>query len=202
MDEDEFLTQEQIDELMNIKYVFDYYVYFDKKDGAILAVSNEVYNHYESSVKVEFEEVERFFNNTDQHFNFKVIFDADGKPSFVNKFIASEVKTNIVETIRFTDEACVLTVVWTPNGWEFVMDEVFLHHPRAKSINYKLVFYVTHEDNINKLIRVIEIQLKNIVTNGTVKIPFISNQELKVDEISMFTLPFFESYGMKINDKN
>jgi len=202
MDEDEFLTQEQIDELMNIKYVFDYYVYFDKKDGAILAVSNEVYNHYESSVKVEFEEVERFFNNTDQHFNFKVIFDADGKPSFVNKFIASEVKTNIVETIRFTDEACVLTVVWTPDGWEFVMDEVFLQHPRAKSINYKLVFYVTHEDNINKLIRVIEIQLKNIVTNSTVKIPFISDQELKVDEISMFTLPFFESYGMKINDKN
>lgn len=202
MDEEEFLTQEQIDELLNIKYVFDYYVYFEKEDGTILAVSNEVYNHYECSVKVEFEEVERFFNNTDQHFNFKVVFDADGKPSFINRLATNTVKTNIVETIRLTDKECVLTVVWTKSGWEFIMADSFLQHPRSKSVNYKLSFYVTREDDINRLIRVIEIQLKNIVGNGVVKIPFITEQELKVDEISMFTLPFFESYGMKINDNN
>lgn len=202
MDEDEFLTQEQIDELMNIKYVNDYFVYFDKEDGTILAISNEVHSHYESSVQVDFEDVERFFNNTDQHFNFKVIFDADGKPSFINRLITSEIKTNIVETIRLTDEDCILTVVWTRDGWEFVMADEFLQHPRAKSINYKLVFYVTYEENINRLIRIIEIQLRNIVGNGTVKIPFISDHELKINEISMFTLPFFESYGMKIDDKN
>ena len=202
MDEDEYLTQEQIDELLNIKYVFDYYVYFDKEDGTILAVSNEVHNHYESSVKVEFEDVERFFNNTDQHFNFKVVFDADGKPSFINRLAVSTIKTNIVETIRLTDKDCVLTVVWTNAGWEFIMADSFLQHPRAKSINVKLLFYVTREDDINRLVRIVEIQLKNIVSNGIVKVPFTTDQELKVDEISMFTLPFFESYGMKINDNN
>ena len=202
MDEEEFLTQEQIDELLNVKYVFDYYVYFDKEDGTILAISNEIHKHYESSVQVEFEDVERFFNNTEQHFNYKIVFDADGKPTFVNKNVTSTIKTNIIETIRLTDEDCVLTVVWTPTGWEFVMAESFLEHPRARSINYKLTFYVTYESNINRLIRTIEIQLRNLVGNGTLKIPFTTEHELKVDEISMFTLPFFESYGMKINDNN
>lgn len=200
MDEEEFLTQEQIDEILNTKYVFDYYVYFDKNDGSILAISNEIYNHYEASIQVEFEEVERFFNNTDQHFNFKVVFDADGKPSFVNRHIKSVIKTNIIETIRITDKDCILTVVWTKDGWEFVMAESFLNHPRAKSLNSKLTFYVTLEDNINRLVREIEIQLRNLVSNGKVSIPFVSEREKKVDEISIFTLPFFESYGMKIHE--
>lgn len=200
MDEEEFLTQEQIDSILNTKYVFDYYVYFDKNDGTIFAISNEVHTHYDASIQVEFKEVERFFNNTDQHFNFKVIFDADGTPNFVNKFVTSVIKTNIIETIRVTDQEAILTVVWTKDGWEFVMADSFLQHPRAKSLNSKLTFYVTMEDNINRLVRAIEIQLRNLVSNGTVKIPFTTEQESKVDEISIFTLPFFESYGMKIHE--
>jgi hypothetical protein len=199
-DDEEYLSQEEIDRILNTKYVFDYYVYFDKDDGTIHALSNEILPQYDTSIQVEFEEIERFFNNTDQHFNFKVIFDADGKPSFVNKYIISNIRTNIIETIRITDDECILTVVWTPNGWEFVMSERFLQHPRAKSINSKLTFYVTLEENINRLVRPIELQLRNIVANGTVKVPFTTEQELHIDNISMFTLPFFESYGMKIKN--
>lgn len=201
-DEEEYLSQEEIDRILNTKYVFDYYVYFDKDDGTIHALSNEILPQYDTSVQVEFEEIERFFNNTDQHFNFKVIFDADGKPSFVNKYITSNIRTNIIETIRITDDDCILTVIWTPQGWEFVMAERFLQHPRAKSLNSRLTFYVTSEENINRLVRPIELQLRNIVANGTVKVPFETEQELQIDNISMFTLPFFESYGMKINDNN
>jgi len=201
-DEEEYLSQEEIDRILNTKYVFDYYVYFDKDDGTIHALSNELLPQYDTSVQVEFEEIERFFNNTDQHFNFKIIFDADGKPSFVNKYITSAIRTNIIETIRITDDDCILTVIWTPQGWEFVMAERFLQHPRAKSLNSRLTFYVTLEENINRLVRPIELQLRNIVSNGTVKVPFTTEQELQIDNISMFTLPFFESYGMKINDNN
>lgn len=201
-EEEEFLSQEEIDRILNTKYVFDYYVYFDKDDGSIHAISNEVLPCYDTSIQVDFEDIERFFNNTDQHFNFKVIFDADGKPSFVNKYVTSNIKTNIIETIRITDSDCVLTVVWTPEGWEFVLADRFLQHPRAKSLNSKLSFYVTLEDNINRLVRVVDLQLRNLVNNGTVKVPFTTDKELSIDEISMFTLPFFESYGMKIYEQN
>ena len=200
MDDEEFLTQEQIDEILNTKYVFDYYVYFNKSDGVIQAISNEIHHHYDASIKVEFEEVERFFNNTDQHFNFKVVFDADGKYSFVNKFITSTFKTNVVETIRVTDKESVLTVVWTKDGWEFVLAESFLKNPRAKLLNSKLRFFITKEDNMNLLVREIEIQLRNLISNGKVAVPFETKQELSTDEISIITLPFFESYGMKIHE--
>lgn len=202
MDEEEFLTPEQIYEIMNTKYVFDYYVYFDKSDGTILALSNEVCPHYENFLQVEFEQIERFFNNTDQHFNFKVIFDAEGKPSFVNRHITSNVKTTIIETIRVTDNDCVLTVIWTPSGWEFVVSDVFLENPRAKNVNSKLIFYVNTEENINHLVRQIDLQLRNLVANRVVKVPFTTARELNANDISMVTIPFFESYGMKINDNN
>ena len=142
MDEEEFLTQEQIDEILNTKYVFDYYVYFNKDDNVIQCISNEIHHHYDSSIKVEFSEVERFFNNTDQHFNFKVVFDDEGKYSFVNRLVTSSFKVNIIETIRVTDKDCVLTVIWTKDGWEFVMSETFLKNTKAKSLNSKLKFFV------------------------------------------------------------
>lgn len=200
MDEEEFLTQEQIDEILNTKYVFDYYVYFNKDDNVIQCISNEVHNHYDCSIKVEFEEVERFFNNTDQHFNFKVAFDEDGKYSFVHRLVANSFKVNVIETIRVTDKDCVLTVIWTKDGWEFVMAESFLKNTRAKSINSKLRFFVTLENNINQLVREIEIQLRNLINNGKVLVPFETDIERKVDEISIITTPFFESYGMKIHE--
>ncbi len=200
MDEEEFLTQEQIDEILNTKYVFDYYVYFDKNDGIIQCISNEIHNHYDASIKVEFEEVERFFNNTDQHFNFKVVFDEDGKHSFVNRLVTSTLKINVIETIRITDKECILTVIWTKDGWEFVMSENFLQHSRAKSLNSKLKFFVTLENNINYLVREIEIQLRNLINNGKVLVPFESDKERDIDNISIITTPFFESYGMKIHE--
>ena len=198
MDEEEFLTQEEIDKILNTKYVFDYYVYFDKSDGTIVALSNEICPRFEDFIQVEFSEIERFFNNTDQHFNFKVIFDAEGKPSFVNRHITSNIKTTIIETIRVTDNECALTVVWTPQGWEFVVSDMFLKNSRATGVNSKLTFYVTTEENINYLVREIDLQLRNLVSNKTVKIPFTTDYELNANDISMVTIPFFESYGMRI----
>lgn len=198
MDEEEFLSQDEIDKILNTKYVFDYYVYFDKSDGTILALSNEVCPRFDDFIQVEFSEIERFFNNTDQHFNFKVIFDAEGKPSFVNRHITSNIKTTIIETIRITDNECVLTVVWTPQGWEFIVSDMFLKNARVTSVNSKLTFYVTTEENINYLVRQIDLQLRNLISNKTVKIPFTTDYELKANDISMVTIPFFESYGMRI----
>jgi hypothetical protein len=198
MDEDEFLTPEQIEEILNTKYVFEYFVYFDKDNGSILALSNERLN-YENFIQVEFEEIERFFNNKENFLNFKVTFDRDGSIKFVNKNQGDLIfKSNIVETIRLTDADSILTVEWSKEGWKFIMSEKFLQHPRAKSLNAKLHFYVTTDNNINFLVRQLEIQLRNLIGNGQLTIPFEKEKEKDIENISMFTLPFFESYGMRI----
>jgi hypothetical protein len=88
--------------------------------------------------------------------------------------------------------------VWTPQGWEFIVSDVFLKNSRVTSVNSKLTFYVTTEENINYLVRQIDLQLRNLISNKTVKIPFTTDYELKANDISMVTIPFFESYGMRI----
>ena len=199
MDEDEFLTPEQIEEILNTKYVFDYYVYFDKDTGSIIAISNEKLM-YENFIQIDFKEIERFFNNKENFINFKITFDQDGSVKFVNKNQSElNFKSNIVETIRLNENDNILTVEWSPQGWKFIMNDRFLQHPRAKSLNAKLFFYITTDNNINFLIRQIEIQLKTLISNGNLIVPFTSEKEKNIENISMFTLPFFESYGMKIN---
>lgn len=198
MDEDEFLTAEQLQALLDVKYVFSYFVYFEKDTGSILALSNEKLD-YENFVEVEFEEIEKFFNNTENFINFKVAFDNDGSVKFVNKNQGDLIfKTNIIESIRLSDKETILTVEWSKEGWKFIMNELFLQHPRAKSLNAKLQFYVTNDSNINLLIRQIEVQLRNLIGNGYILMPFINEKEKDIENISMFTLPFFESYGMRI----
>jgi hypothetical protein len=199
MDEEEFLTTEQLQALLDVKYVFAYFVYFEKDTGNILALSNEKLD-YENFVEVEFEEIEKFFNNTENFINFKVAFDNDGSVKFVNKNQGDLIfKTNIIESIRLSDKETILTVEWSKHGWKFTMNEIFLQHPRAKSLNAKLHFYITNDSNINLLIRQLEIQLRNLIGNGYILIPFINEKEKDIENISMFTLPFFESYGMRIN---
>jgi hypothetical protein len=197
MDEDEYLTPEQLQEILDTKYVFDYFVYFDKDNGDIIAISNEQYP-YENFIQVEFADIERFFNK-DNFINFRVTFDEDGALKFVNKNQSElNFKSNIVETIRLNEHDNVLTVEWSNTGWKFIINDRFLTHPRAKSLNAKLYFYVTREDNINILIRTIEIQLRNLLSNKTLVLPFETENEKAIDNISMFTLPFFETYGMRI----
>lgn len=200
MDE-EFLSEEEIHRILNHKYLSEYRVYFNKDDGAIYALSNEWLPEYDTSIEVKFETIERFWG-PDNFINFKVIIDADGEVKFINKNESDLVfKSNIIEGIRLTDlDTNVLTIVWTTAGWEFIVHERFLTHPRAKSLNARLFFYVTKEDNINVLIRKIDVQLRNLLSNGTLVIPFETEEEKLIDNISMFTLPFFESYGMKIKN--
>ena len=198
MDEEEFLTAEQLQALLDVKYVFTYFVYFEKDTGNILALSNEKLD-YENFVEVEFAEIEKFFNSTENFINFKIAFDNDGSIKFVNKNQGDLIfKTNIIENIRLSDRENILTVEWSKDGWKFIMNELFLQHPRAKSLNAKLHFFITNDSNINLLIRQLEVQLRNLIGNGHVLVPFINEKEKDIENISMFTLPFFESYGMRI----
>jgi len=198
MDEDEFLTEEQIHEILNQKFVFDYYVYFDKDTGDVLSLSNEP-KDYENFVQVEFKEIERFFKGEDNFINFKIIFDKDGSLKFAHKNEGDLIfKNNIIEHVRLNDNENILTIEWSKLGWTFNINERFSQHPRAKSLNAKLIFYVTKEDNINVLIRTIEMQLRNLISNGSVLVPFKTDEEKDIENVSIFTLPFFESYGMKV----
>lgn len=202
MDEylDEYLSEDELREIINKKYVFQYYVFFDPNDGVIQAVSNEILPQFTTYIEVEFNEIEKFFGKVN-HWDYKVLINDEGRPTFIHKSQSDLIfKSNIIEHIRLTNESKVLTVKWTKDGWKFLLSEKFLSNPRAKSLNARLPFYVAMEHNINILIRKIDLQLRTLVSAGELVVPFEKEEEKDPLQISMFALPFFESYGMSIDE--
>ena len=198
--QNEYLTEEQLMKLANEKYIEEYFVYFDKDTGSLLSITNERQPQFETFIEVDFEDVKQFFTGEFNFINYKVALQNDGSIKFVNKAENNlAFKSNIVEYIRPTNKEAMLNVTWNTDHWAFSIHQDFLQNPRAKSLNAKLHFYITLENNINFLIRSVEIQLRNLVGNAQVVVPFETDKETDIENIAMFTLPFFESYGMKIN---
>jgi len=199
--EDEYLSDEELVRLTNLKIIDSYRIYYQEDTGDIYSITNEVLPTDCRHVEVEFGIVERFLTGKDNFIFYRLEFDDEGAIKFSNKKDSPVLfKSNIIEYVRLNAASDpVLQVDWTPNGWVFKLDKKFADSPKGKSINSKLNFFVTKEDNINYLIRSIEIKLKNLLSDDAVIVEFVDPDENNIYKIAMFTLPFFESYGMRIN---
>ena len=199
--EDEFLTDEELVNLTNLKIIDSYRIYYKSDTGDIYSITNEVLPLDCESVEVEFELIEKFLTGKENFIFFRLEFDDEDAIKFVNKKEAPVLyKSNIIEYIRITqDKDPVLQVTWTQSGWEFKLDKKFADSPRGKNINSKLNFFVVRERDINYLVRSIEITLKKLLAQDTIFVEFEEEAERNNNDIAMFTLPFFRSYGMKIN---
>jgi len=199
--ENEYMSDEEFLKFWNHKFIDQYRIYYDKENGDIISITNELASIPYENVEVEFATVERFLTGKDNFIFFRIEFDEEDAVKFVNKKESPVVfKSNIVEYIRAVENnEAILQVIWTKKNWAFKINKEFLKHPRSKSLNSKINFFVTKENNINFLIRSIEIKIKDLIENEYVYIEFVSEEENHIEDIAMFTLPFFESYRMTIN---
>ena len=199
--EDEYLTDKQIFDIWNHKHIDEYRVYFTKDTGDIYAISNEILPVDCASVEVEFLAIERFVTGKDHITFFRIEIDDEGAVKFIHKKESPVLfKSNIIEYIRVVENNnATLKVEWTKSAWIFSVADKFLDNARSKSLNSKINFFVTLENNINYLIRQLDVQIGDLV-KGPVTIPFVTAEESNIKKISMFTLPFFETYGMTINE--
>jgi len=197
MDE-EYLSDDELFSLWNQKFIDPYRVYFDKENGNIYSITNELSDNGYDNIEVEFKDVEHFLTGKSNIAFFRIEIDDEGAIKFVNKKESPVVfKSNIIEYIRAVDNnTAILQVEWHPTKWLFKVDQKFLKNPRSKNVNSKINFFITREDNINVLYRIIEIKIKDLIQ--AIEIPFITEEEKDIENIAMFTLPFFESYGMTI----
>lgn len=201
MEDNEYMTDEEFLKFYNHRFIDPYQIYYDRETGNIIAITNEPLDNGYPNVKIDFEKIERFLNGKDNFIFYRVEFDEEDAIKFVNKKESPiAFKSNIIEYVRvIEDNTAILQVTWHTDKWAFTVNKEFLNNPRSKSLNSKINFFVTKEDNINFLIRSIEIKIKDLVTTESVDIPFTTVEESNITEIAMFTLPFFESYGMTIN---
>ena len=186
--------------LWDQKFIDEYRIYFDKETGNIYSITNELSDNNYDTIEVDFKEVERFLSGKDNFIFYRLEIDDEGAIKFVNKKESPVAfKSNIIEYIRVVEHnTATLQVTWTPDAWIFNINDAFLKNPRSKSLNSKVNFFVTKENNINILIRNIQVQIKDLVNKEFI-VPFETEEETDIHDIAMFTLPFFESYGMTIN---
>jgi len=198
---DEYMPNDEYAKFYNRSFIDQYRIYYDKDTGDIVSITNELSSLPYETVEVDFSTVERFLIGKDNFIFFRLEFDEEDAIKFVNKKESPVVfKSNIVEYIRIVeDNTAILQVTWHTNKWVFTINKDFLNNPRSKSLNSKINFFVIKENNINFLIRSIEIKIKDLVTTESVVVEFTTLEESNITEIAMFTLPFFESYGMTIN---
>lgn len=198
MEPDDYLSDEEIARIWNHKYIDVYRIYYNSENGDIKAISNEYLDIEAESVEIDFQKIERFITGRDNFVFYRIEFDEEDAIKFVHKKESPVLfKSNIIEYIRVVEHnTAILQVEWHSDKWVFKVNPEFLKNPRSKSINSKINFFITRENNINVLYRIIEIQIKNLIES--VEIPFTTDEEKDIKNIAMFTLPFFESYGMTV----
>jgi hypothetical protein len=185
-----------------------HYVYFDKKTGQILAVTNEPESKFEHAIKKSFDDVEYFLNGTWQFKDFLIGYkkNAEGVSS-LDIVPATDFgyafKNNIFEWITETDQQVECLVTW--NGikktWHFEIDKHVKDYYNV-IVAPKLVFFVTLEDDFDFLVRTIFISLSDLIASDTISVPFASNIENKIDKISISSKLIFKSYGLRIQHDN
>ena len=188
--EDEYLSDDDLLRLTSLKIIDSYRIYYTEETGEIYSITNEKLSIDCQHVEVEFETVERFLTGKDNFIFYRLEIDEEGAVKFVSKRESPVLfKSNIIEYIRVNENKdSILQVEWTKNSWVFSLDKKFADTPRGKSINSKLNFFVTKENNINYLIRSVEIKLKNLLSQESIKIDFIDDLETDIKNIAMFFL--------------
>jgi hypothetical protein len=185
-----------------------HYVYFDKRTGRIVGVSNEAEPQFEHAIQVSFDEVEGFLSGRLNPKDYLVGYKRNAAGDSVLAILLSTdlgyaFKNNIFEWITETTDTVECLVTWNGNKktWNFEIDKHIKDYYDVV-VAPKLVFFVTLENDFDFLVRTIFISLTDLVTSDVISIPFTSNIENKIDKISISSKLVFKSYGLRIQHEN
>lgn len=184
------------------------YAYFDIDTGNLLAFSNELRSEYEYKLEVTTEQYHRFVSGIEKFSDWVVCRtkNIDCEFELVQKekqhiLFKNSLFERITSNTNLTPE---LTVHWDAfkKVWIFIITDEFrqriysgdIHDSRLRSKNVE--FYITVANEPNMLIQQIKIDIKNLIQDKTV-IPFVSEYELDIKKVNIFTRNPFFSYGIQ-----
>ena len=188
--------------LINIPH--KYYVYYDKKSGKILSVTNETSTKYEYGIEVLFNDIEKFISGEwkfqDYVIGYKNPDDKSTLGVLSRDHLGYTFKNNIVEWVieQSKDTDCVVEWNKLDKCWNFYLDKEFKKTYNNTILDTQLMFFVTLETDFDFLIRTIFVKISNILADDKVSIPFESTLESNIDRISISTKNVFKSYKLKV----
>lgn len=181
-----------------------YYVYYNKKTGNILSVTNEISTKYDRGIEVPFSDVEKFITGEWKFYDYTVGYKNPDDKSTLSVLSRDHLgytfKNSMVEWITEHSKYSECVVEWdNPNSsWNFYLDDAFKKHYNNTILDTQLVFFVTLETDFDFLIRTIFVRIPKLLTDDKVSIPFESNIEKKITQISISTKIVFKSYKLKV----
>jgi len=197
-DEIEYLTEEQLASLTGESPVV-YYVYFTDA-GKIDAITNEKRNSTSLGfITVDYKRVEQFLTGTENFIDYVVSLADKDTPMIVKKTEDAGVNTNWLVNIQsLTTDNATLNIVWNSfnKSWDFSIQESYKQQISSLNLNAQLLFFVTLKQNANFLVRIINIDMKELLDADQIQIPWISNAERDFSRLFVSTKRFFDSYGI------
>ena len=205
-DIDDGLSPEDLVNIARLSIKPVYRAYFNLDSGDILAVSNEIRDEYDHGIIIPYEQFESFVIGREQLKDWAVIktktLDNEYGVELVQKeFQGHTFRNNMFEWIvdEPTDQT-ELTVHWDQGNqqWIFIITDDARQRFYDGKIATKIVkFFITLENDFDFLIRTIDIELSSLISDK-VTVPFESNLESHIDQISISSKTVFDSYGLKV----
>ena len=203
-DEIEYLSEEQLASLLAPPPAI-YYVYFTDA-GKIDAITNE---KRESTalgfITVDYKRVEHFLTGTENFIDYVVSLADKDTPMIVKKTEDAGVNTNWIVNIQspVTDKT-TLNIVWNEvnKSWDFCIQESYKQQISTLNLNAQLLFFITLRSNANFLVRIITIDMKELIEAKQIEIPWTSNAERNFSKLFVSTKRFFDSYGILKYEQN
>lgn len=181
-----------------------YYVYYDKKTGAILSATNEKSTVFEHGIEVEFSDIENLLNGSHNFKDYAVGHKRLADNATVMAIIpigndGYTFKNNVFEWISNNPHAeCIVEWNGPLKQWNISLSDAVKKTYKDYILTSKLVFFVTLESDLDFLVRTIYVDLQDLLDQTVINIPFTTSLEHKIDKISISSKLVFKSYGLKV----
>lgn len=182
-----------------------YYVYYDKRTGGILSVSNEQDTSYEYEFKTTYESVRRFISGEwefkDYLIGYKRLADDETQLSIIPKFDEEYAfRNNVYEWIKPIDTESEVIVSWCKHRrvWEISLSETAKQSYNDGILSPRLVFFVTLETDFDFLINTIYVDVQSLITQEKIVVPFSSVFEEDISKISIGSRLVFKTYSLRV----
>jgi hypothetical protein len=194
-------TEEELAQLLAPPPPANYFVYYDKKTGSILSVTNERNDKLEYFLEVEKSVAVPFLEGTLPLNDYCVAYDDKTGLTIIPKedefFIR---RTNIFEIIKPLKslDNTEFIVEWNQAvyGWNFYLT------PKAKSrlmqegLSQYIAVFISNADDLNFLYRTIYLDTSLLLAKDKIYQPFISDKEHDIKNLLVSSKLVFETYGL------
>lgn len=194
-------STEELAQAFSLSNLSNYYVYYDKKTGNILSVTNERNDKLEYFVEVEKTLADPFLNGEQNFTDYCVVYDDNIGLTIIPKedeyFIR---RTNIFEIIKPTSDLTKVEFVveWDmPRwGWNFYLTAKAKDRLKDEGLSQRVAIFITDASDLNILIRTIYLDTSVLLYKERIYQSFVSEKEYDLTKLNITTKLVFETYGL------